>query len=306
MYKSNDLTEETEQIILKRQRFWVEEATNRLRTAEIERDHALKTTLPRKEIAAREAVRKQGLALDKARDTLMPMVSQKQKSLLKMRFDRDKLAAALETLQKDRAGMTITAPADGVVYYGSFAPGNWENAAAAAGKLVPDGHVMPDEVFMTIVRSGPLFFRAQVEEKDLHLLKNGLAGKAKMVFDPEVKLKARVKSVASVPASPGKFEALVDLDAGNRNDLMPGMASTAHFVPYSKKQALLVATAALYEDDDQSFLDVQKDGKREKRRVTTGRSHNGHTEIIDGVQEGEEFFMQRAETKPANPTTGGE
>src|SRR5439155_20833299 len=42
MYKANDLTEETEEIILKRQRFWVERAADWFKSAEIERDYVLK------------------------------------------------------------------------------------------------------------------------------------------------------------------------------------------------------------------------------------------------------------------------
>ena len=66
MYKSNDLTEETEQIILRRQRFQTEEALLEKKQAEIDRDLVLKTVTPRKEKTLRESVVRQTLALEKA------------------------------------------------------------------------------------------------------------------------------------------------------------------------------------------------------------------------------------------------
>ena len=306
MYKANDLTEDTEQIILKRQRFFVEEAEHDLKSAQIERDHILKTVLPRKERMLQDLVVRQTHALERARTTLAPMVTQKQQTLVKMRFDLEKIQHGLEMLRKDRAAMTITAPADGIVYYGKLSKGQWDAAAAEAAKLVPNGSVMPDEVFMTILSPRPTLVRLQVDEKDLHLVKLGLEGKAQMTFDPERKLPARVLKVAGVPASPGKFEALVKLDPGQATDLMPGMGCTVKFVPYSKKDAVVVPAAAVFEEDDKNFVEVMKDGKREHRPVTVGRSNDGHTEILQGLRSGEEILLERSTEKKASPAAGSE
>ena len=55
MYRSKDLTEETEEIILRRTRFQVESSEVQLKEAELRRDVTLKVELPRREIKAREA-----------------------------------------------------------------------------------------------------------------------------------------------------------------------------------------------------------------------------------------------------------
>ena len=49
MYRSKDLTEETEEIILRRQRFQVESREQYLKEAELQRDQKLKVDLPRQE-----------------------------------------------------------------------------------------------------------------------------------------------------------------------------------------------------------------------------------------------------------------
>ena len=308
MYKANDLTEETEQIILKRQRFMVEYETLYYKSALIERDWILSTALPRREKSLRDGVVKQTLSLEKARNTLAPMVAQKEQNLAKMRFDLDRSKNGLEMLNKDRATMTIVAPTEGVVYYGKLSKGQWEAPAAIAGKLVPEGMVGPNEVIMTIVKPGRLVVRSQIEEKDVHLVKVGLTGKARMVFNPDRKLPAKVTMVSTVPAAPDKFEIQVALDIGIEADLVPGMACSIKFVPYSQKQALIVPSTAVFEEDDTLFVNVvDKKGKTEQRRVTPGRTNEAHTEILDGLREGEEILLERPDAnKPAPaPSKGG-
>jgi HlyD family secretion protein len=304
MYKSNDLTEETEQMILKRQRFMVEYEADYYRLALIERDYILKTELPRREKSMRSGVIRQTLALERAQKTLLPMVAQRQQSLAKQRFDRAKSQHSLEMLRTDRAAMTITAPTEGLVYYGKFTKGHWE--AGSPGKLVPTGTVNPGEVFMTIMKPRSLFVRLPIEEKDVHLVKAGLAGKAQMVFNPTRKLPARVTSMSSVPAAPGKFEAHVALDIGAEADLVPGLACSIKFVPYSQKQALVVPAAAVFEEDDQHFVNVQdRKGHVEQRRVSPGHTHESHTEILEGLREGEEILLERPGTKETAAAKGG-
>jgi multidrug efflux pump subunit AcrA (membrane-fusion protein) len=305
MYKANDLTEETEKIILKRQRHWVERAAFWLKTAEIDHEYTFKVTLPRKEKDLREGVVKQSQLLDKAKNTLQPQAAQKQEALAKLRHEHAKHLTQLAQLRKDREAMTMAAPLDGIVYHGKFHKGQWSLAAGQESKLVVEGSVTPSEVFLTVVKARPLSVRLQVEEKDVHLLKPDLAGKATVAFDPDRKLAARVKHVSPVPAAPGKYDVLVALD-GAGPELMPGMGCSIKFVPYSKKDALVVPAGAVVEEDDKHFVTVvSKAGKKERREVTPGRSHEEQTEILSGLREGEEVLREPAEktTPPAEKTT---
>jgi HlyD family secretion protein len=296
MYKAHDLTEETEEIILRRQRHVVERATFFLKNAELERDYVLKVSLPRKEKDLRLGLVQSSLKLEKARNTLAPEMAQKREALAKLRHDHDKNLARLQQLRKERDGLTILAPMDGIVYHGKFQRGQWSLTDTQQGKLVPDGTVAPDEVFLTLVKPRPLTVRLMVEEKDVHLLKAGLVGKAKTPFDPDRKLTARLLAVVPVPVAPGKYEAQVALDlAGKGPELAPGMGCSITFVPYARKDALVVPADVVREEDDKHFVTVlHKDGKRERRQVTPGRSHGGQTEILSGLREGEEVLAEPA------------
>src|SRR5262249_5140271 len=98
MYKSKELTEETEKIILKRQQFWVDRMTYLFKQAEIDRDYTLKVTLPRQEKLLTDKVTLTTLALEKAKRTLAPQINEKEQALIKLRFDRDKIADQLQRL----------------------------------------------------------------------------------------------------------------------------------------------------------------------------------------------------------------
>jgi len=306
MYKANDLTEETEQMILSRQKNHVESAQFYYQSALLERDYFLKYGLPNKEKALQENQVRQELQLEKARKTLGPTAIQKRTALAKSRSDHDKNLVRLGKLHKDRSAMTIHSPLDGIVYHGKFHQGKWTHSDALENKLIANGSVSPDEVILTVVKPRPVVVHLTIEEKDVHLLKPGMPGTAKVLFHPERKLVARVTKLSSVPASPGKFAAQVRLEIGADDaDLMPGMACSVKFTPYSKQDAITVPTRCLHEEDDKHFVYVMaSNGKQQKREVTPGRAGGDETEILAGLREEEEILVERPSSKTSEKEKG--
>ena len=90
MYKSNDLTESTEEIILRRQRDMVERANFYVKMAEHDREYMYKVGLPRKEEGLKENNVKQTLTLEKTNITLPLLLNQKRLLLDKMKFERER------------------------------------------------------------------------------------------------------------------------------------------------------------------------------------------------------------------------
>src|SRR5271157_5566124 len=95
MYRSKDLTEETEEIILRRTRFQVESSEFRLKEAELRRDATLKVELPRQQIKVGEAAVRQALDLQKARATLPLALNQKRLGLAKLKHDQSRATEKL-------------------------------------------------------------------------------------------------------------------------------------------------------------------------------------------------------------------
>jgi multidrug efflux pump subunit AcrA (membrane-fusion protein) len=287
MYRSKDLTEETEEIILKRQRHQVEMAEFTLKSATIKRDQALKVELPRQEQTNRDNATKQTLGLEKASATLPLTLKQKHLALDKLRYDSDKAAERLQHLKKDREAMAVRAPADGIVYHGRCLNGQW-NPAAVTSRLQRGGVLMPEEVFMTVVSARPVTVQAVAEEKDLHWLKEGIKGKAIPSGYPELRLPVELTSLALVPQAPGSFAMTFKVEAASiPESVMPGMACAVKVVAYRKENALTLPSSAVFSDDDEEHY-VYRAGSTDKVVVKVGKTSGDRSEILDGLKEGDE------------------
>ena len=302
MYKAKDLTEETEEIVLKRQRHAVETADHQLKAAEHQRDRTIKVDLPRRDHSLEETAQKQVLTLEKAKITLPMNVTQKKLGLDKLRYEHGKTAEKLKQLQKDRELFVVKSPADGVVYYGKCTRGQWSSASALSEKLRRGGNIMPEEVIVTIVKPRPVFIRATVEEKDVQYMKPGLVGKATVTAFPELKLPVAVTDFSTVPIAPGSFEAKLKITLDKEPDvLMPGLATTVKLIAYQKEDALTVPASAVFSDEgdeDHSYVYLAgKDGKPEKRPVTVGKKSGAKAEILDGLHAGDEILAEKPDAK---------
>jgi multidrug resistance efflux pump len=302
MYRSKDLTEETEEIILRRNRFQVESSEFRLKEAELRRDASLKVELPRREIQAREKAVQQALELQKARAMLPLTFTQKKVALAKLQHDHSRATEKLADLRHDRDAMTVHAPADGLVYFGRHEGGNWPHAAAMASKLRKGGTIMAEEAFITVVSHRPLIVRALVPEKELHQLagRDELKGRAVPVVDASLNLPARLTRVVSVPREAGKFEVLADVEPGADAAIVkPGMACTLKFTTYRAGSALSVPASAVSDEEaeDGSVVHVvflaAKEGKPERRVVKVGQTGSGKTEIRSGLHAGEQVLTSK-------------
>jgi HlyD family secretion protein len=293
MYRNKDLTEETEEIILKRQRNYVEQATFYLGNAMMQRDQILAFQIPRREQMLREGAAKANLALEKAKSSLPLALSQKRLALAKARYDRAKATEHLERVRRDRELMTVKSPADGVVYLGRCARGNWVTAGDLARRLARGGMVQPDEVFVTIVDPADLFVRATVDEKDLAAVTDGASAKVTATALPDVRIPARLQHALSTPLGAGAFEAKLELQGSKPATLVAGMACTVTLVPYRKTDALTVPVAAVFHDDDDPYVYVDGKEKAEKRTVKTGHTSSDRIEIVDGLHEGDAIRLSK-------------
>jgi len=87
----------------------------------------------------------------------------------------------------------------------------------------------------------------------------------------------------------------VTLEAGSADAaLMPGMACTVSFVPYSKPEAVAVPSKFIHDDADKHFVEVVgKSGQTERREITPGHDNGEQTEILAGLSVGDLVLTER-------------
>lgn len=296
MYKADELTEETEEIILKRQRREVERAQYFVDKQRVQRERQLNESLPREKEQVHEAAGRAALALAKALATLPRSLDQKRIELQKLEYAQKKLQQKYERLQADRQEMIVQAPISGYVYYGASERGRWGGGAAGAKPLRKGTAVAQGQTVMTVVSPSPMFVRVDAPEKDLHHLNPGIAGSVVPVAFAQESLPARLAAIEPVAVREGVYDGRVSFEGGAR--LMPGMTCTVRLVVYAKADVLTVPAAAVQSDElDQGkkFVLVESEGKPQRRDVTVGQSSGEKTEIVAGLKPGDKVFTKKPE-----------
>jgi multidrug efflux pump subunit AcrA (membrane-fusion protein) len=202
----------------------------------------------------------------------------------------------LAKLEADREDFVVEAPAAGIVYYGQFQRGKWAGGATIEQQLRAGGSASPQQVLMTIVSPTPETVRVEVAEKDLSNVRPGVTGHVLPTAFPDRRLPARVAEISPVPIAPGKFDGSIQL-AGKADDIVPGMACKVKLTSYQKQDAIAVPGSAVFTDDwddTQQFVYlVTEDGKHERRTVTVGKKNDKQTEIVKGLNPGDEILTKK-------------
>jgi len=294
MYKADELTEETEEIILKRQRFAVESAEFSLANARAFAERELKTIIPRDHDALKAKKLDEDLALALAEVTLPRALEKKRADTEKLAREQEKAARRLDELKTDLAHLEARAPVSGLVYYGQADLGRWTTGALVSKKLLPAGKLLPNEVFLTIVNPARLQLRATAGEADFARLRPGLKAEATPAAAPHLKLPATLEQIGAIPLPGGGFEAILSFKPANGVKLVPGLNAKVTFRDVPKGPILLIPKSAVATEPAQKSVRLKTKSGEEKRAVKTGDADDTMIEIIDGLQEGDLVILNQA------------
>lgn len=225
MYKADDLTEETEEIILTRSRNAVKAAEYSLHRSRLSQQQGLDIELPRQEQELKKALRDAALAAEKL-GVMQPIeLNQARLDLEQKKADFQQQAKTIEHLQSDRELLTIKSRQDGYVYYGDTVAGTWPEIAQLRKTLQPGNTAPTNQTLLHVVAARPMFVRASVPEEHLHELKKGLQVKVTPTGYPDIELEGRVAEISPIPVADGEFEAIVEVKfAAGDAKVVPGMS----------------------------------------------------------------------------------
>ena len=298
MYEADEITEETEEIVLRRQEFEVATAKLQLELQAANRDYTLNVSLPRNELFYTTMLEDTKLVMEKAKAAMDLGITQSKYDLEKKRAARTKSVQSNAKLLSDRALMEIKSPADGTVYYGRCVNGQWAEVGSMTAKLVPFSMVLPNTVLMTIVKQRPLYVETSISEKDLPEFKKGLAATITPAADDEQEFVAKVTKLAIVPGGGKKFDVRLDLDKDELPEwLVAGMSGNVKVTTYDKKDALMVPTDLIQTDKDNEkikYVMLLKGDDEEpvRREVKLGKSKEKQVEILSGLKEGDKIVKE--------------
>lgn len=295
MYSEDELTEESEEIVLKRAQRDVENRQFYLEQAQLRASRTLDVDLPREADKKKMALDRARLEFEKSKIEMPMEREKKQVSLEKARLAFENQKAGFEELQGDRQRMTVTAPAGGVLYFGRCVRGKWMGPAGPNRDLREGKKAAPNKILVTIVDPGQVMLRADLSEKQLARIKAGSEGVVTPTAFPNSKTTARVSKVGYVPIVSDKFDCQMEL-ASVPDGLMPGMTCKVRFVLVQKEAAITVPADAVFSNDgiNHHVYVVEGDGHRQQT-VSVGLTSGKNIEVTDGLTAGDKILTERPE-----------
>ncbi len=164
MYKEDDLTEESEEIVLKRAKQAVDNAQFRLKGTEVSTQRELEQSIPRSVVDQKDALARAQLTHAKA---IRDINIARQRRDIELRQKGDKFKEEqddFKELQEQRKQLVIQSPQAGIAFHGKITRGKISEKPSTLAEGVS---VTNDQVLVTVAEPNRLQIRADLQEKDL-------------------------------------------------------------------------------------------------------------------------------------------
>jgi hypothetical protein len=299
MYAADDITEDTEEIILTRQKDAVVSAEFALRMESLDYKRTLEVLLPRDAVRYANEERDTTLNGRKAEADIPRATLLKKIELETLKTNHEREKQNLAELEADRALFEFKAPADGWFYHGPIDQGRW-TPGEAVKQLFKHGRPACYRPFATFVpASTRLVWVALLDEASARSLNTGLSGTAILAGREDLDIPVKLTRLAATPATDGSYRA--DFSATWPKNFSPPSCSSAQIrlISYFQESAIAIPTKALtYEAKGWSVEVKLADGKTEHRPVKRGRVSKEDSEILSGLEVGQVVLTPGDDAKP--------
>ncbi|MDB4500624.1 hypothetical protein N9224_00395 [Akkermansiaceae bacterium] len=285
MYEEDGVTEDTEEIILKRQRIALKRAKFGLERAELGHKWTMEKTIPRKAVDLQRKYDSALLKYETAQLSLPRALELNQIAVEKAIKDDQKADEKLAKMKAATEFFTVKAPSDGMVYFGEIKEHSW-SASGAEKFLKEDGKLPTDTPLLSIIAADSTYnLHSTVGQAErLKLAQGNTASVTFEGLDGE-ELGAKLTKLALVPNAAGKYPVSFSITLPADSPLVTGMSGKADVVTYQNAKALTVPSSVLSKKNGKSMVMVKlADGKSESREVKVGKSSDGNTEILSGLE----------------------
>jgi hypothetical protein len=288
MYEADDLTEDTEEIILKRQKDRVDAAEFELRMQRLAHVRTREVMLPREAVALAEAERDKALALTKAEEETPRAIAGKKLGLETLRTALARERETLEDLKADRKQFEITAPAAGWFYHGVIDNSRW-SAGDAAKTLVVHGRPAPRRPFATFIPTdAKLDLVAFIDHSIASQLAPDATGVGWLSGREDAEFSVKLGSLSSAPDGEGRHKAEFSAEWPKQPLIAPGASINIQLVTHESPDAIVLPLKAVEQGKSGWTVAVKlADGKTERRTVKRGRVFNSECEIQSGLEPGQ-------------------
>ncbi|MFK8268730.1 efflux RND transporter periplasmic adaptor subunit [Capnocytophaga cynodegmi] len=193
--------------------------------------------------------------------------------------------SAVEQMQKQVAKANIYAPFSGVI----------DDVITDVGMVVAPG--MP---VLRLVNLSDMYLESEVPEQYIANVKKGSQAKVEISVLGE-QLDTKISQVSNF-INPANRSFKVEIRLPNKNNaIKPNMTARLQVNDYQNKEAILLPTDIISENaQGEQYVFLAKKGDNENQYVaervviSTGKTQNGFTEILSGIQKGDKVIREGA------------
>ena len=284
MYDEDKITEETEEIVLKRQQNYVKSLTRRMKSRELAVEEAMTVKLPNELFNSEYKKAKAELDAEKIQVEWEIYALTER---LKLESQVQSLKKAEENqaeLESDKAFLEIKAENDGLVVYGNVSSGKWTNQSGTEYKKGQS--FMKGASLFSLVNPSQFKISARADYTQIQYVDE----RASFFVDLPGKgvEELSLKSKSSIPNN-NVFKVTFDLK--DARGVFHGTECKVQVIKVLGKMIISVPQKAVHRDElnpAKTYVNAVKDGKTEKVYVETGITYNGQTVITAGLSEGVE------------------
>jgi len=252
----------------------VAQAEIALQIAEIQYEQSLEGPSEKEILAARAQ-------LEQAKANLARLYNEPTEEDLELaRLQVEQARLALESAQRRLDEAVITAPIEGKV---------------VAVNIQVGDQVTPGAPAIELVDLSRFHIEVLIDETDIS--KIAIGQKAKLTLDafPSEEIIGEVSKISTTGTqSEGLIVYTVTIDLGKPDlPIKPDMTASVEIITAHKNNALLIPNRAIRRDKKGKYVEIL-DGTTLKRvDITTGLIGDTHTEVLSGLQEGDQVVVQK-------------
>lgn len=294
MYDADDLTEESEEIVLKRALNNLKRAQRGLENTKRSVERQLSVELNRQEAAIKNATAKTKLDYEKLAKSKDAKLITAKLGLAKSEAALDLAKKELTNLNEDRQLLAAASPFAGVVFWGAVSHLGWKGPSTVDELQTVGGALTANKTLLTVVSTDKLFVRATLTEKQLPLIRPGMIATFEPTAKPESRLQLICEERSDIPTDPGTYRANFRINTpADLDGLLPLMTGKISGVVYEKEKSLVIPFDAVRFEDTQPYVMIYDaaSGKSTRQDVILGKRDGKRVEVNQGLREGEHVVL---------------
>ena len=288
MYKTEELTSATADIVVKRAVRGLEQAQIQLGMEKDRVKKNLATYYPVSKRAVTDALQRAKQALATLEVAQIHVRSQWTTIRFTSRTAFETATQKVTELRGDLEKLAVSAPMDGVVWFGQATQGNWQGGDVKTLRI--GEKVTAQAVLMTLCTPGKMRVVADLVEGKYFSVPSGTNATITPLSIPGIRIEGKCettpRTAVVTPTGPVYPMAITVGEVDKR--LIPGLKATIQVDVPSLTKVLLVPSTSIVN----GAVWTRENGEEKKKNIVAGHTDGKSTEIVSGLTEGDEVLTQ--------------